>query len=294
MLLSSSTPLFNVVQRKKKKKKKEGKQNLPSFFNNIRKQFEDFTISAQKCHQLCLNCHAPPRFRTDFISSIQDHAPTFFLPNPNPIPRFIFEYLKHNLFAPCKSLLTVINSDQHAIKASNSRIKLAVKYTASASKSDNDILEKPYPNIEEYVNGEEIDEPVQVSVPKKSAKIHDFCFGIPYGGIVFSGGLVGFLFSRNPATLVTGGLYGGALLALSIYSLKVWRQGQSSLPFILGQAGIAAALLWKNIQTYSLTKKILPTGFNAIISVAMLCFYTYVVVSGGNPPPKKLKSAAAS
>lgn len=57
------------------------------------------------------------------------------------------------------------------------------------------------------------------------------------GGIVFSGGIVGFLFSRNPANLISGGLYGGALLALSILSLKVWGQGRSSLPFILGQAG---------------------------------------------------------
>ncbi|XP_024981251.1 protein FATTY ACID EXPORT 1, chloroplastic [Cynara cardunculus var. scolymus] len=190
-------------------------------------------------------------------------------------------------------LLTVMNSDQHAIKAFSSGSKSAVKYRASASKSDNDILEKPYSNIEEYVNGEEVDEPVQVSEPKKAAKIHDFCFGIPYGGIVFSGGLIGFLFSRNPATLISGGLYGGALLALSIFSLKVWSQGHSSIPFILGQAGIAAALLWKTIQTYSVTKKIVPTGFNAAMSVAMLCFYTYVIVSGGNPPPKKLKSATS-
>jgi hypothetical protein len=57
------------------------------------------------------------------------------------------------------------------------------------------------------------------------------------GGLVLSGGLLGFVFSRNPATLTTGVLYGGALLALSIFSLKIWRQGKSSLPFILGQAG---------------------------------------------------------
>lgn len=28
-----------------------------------------------------------------------------------------------------------------------------------------------------------------------------------------------------------------------------------------------------------------------LYSAAMLCFYTYVVISGGNPPPKKLKSS---
>lgn len=54
---------------------------------------------------------------------------------------------------------------------------------------------------------------------------------------MLSGGLLGFMFSRNLATLSTGVLFGGALLALSTISLKVWRQGKSSLPFIFGQAG---------------------------------------------------------
>ncbi|KAF3973474.1 hypothetical protein CMV_003093 [Castanea mollissima] len=83
-----------------------------------------------------------------------------------------------------------------------------------------------------------------------------FCFGSPYGGLVLSGGLLGFVFSRNLATLSTGMLFGGALLALSTFSLKIWRQGKSSLPFILGQAALSAALLWKNFQSYSLTKKV--------------------------------------
>ncbi|MFS8009442.1 putative TMEM14 family protein [Helianthus anomalus] len=50
------------------------------------------------------------------------------------------------------------------------------------------------------------------------------------GGIVLSGGLICFIFSRNTESLMTGGLYGGALLALSILSLKFWKQGQSSTP----------------------------------------------------------------
>lgn len=54
---------------------------------------------------------------------------------------------------------------------------------------------------------------------------------------MLSGGLVGFIFSRNPVTLGSGVLFGGALLALSTISMKVWRQGKSSLPFIFGQAG---------------------------------------------------------
>lgn len=58
------------------------------------------------------------------------------------------------------------------------------------------------------------------------------------GGFVFGGGLLGFIFSRNPACQTTGVLFGGAVLALGVLSLKVWKKGQSSLPFILGQAGI--------------------------------------------------------
>lgn len=193
------------------------------------------------------------------------------------------------------SQLRIVN-DRHAIKVSSSGSRPALKFTAKSSKSDNNILDKPLSNIEDNVNEDKISQPVEnaVTEPVKAAKIHDFCFGIPYGGIVFLGGLVGFLFSRNTATLMSGGLYGGGLLALSLISLKVWGQGHSSLLFILGQAGIAAALLWKNMQTYSLTKRILPTGLNIVISGAMLCFYAYVVVSGGNPPPKKKAKAAAA
>ncbi|XP_073317420.1 protein FATTY ACID EXPORT 1, chloroplastic-like [Primulina huaijiensis] len=145
--------------------------------------------------------------------------------------------------------------------------------------------------IEEVTNGHIQDQ--VTSEPKRAAKIHDFCLGIPFGGIVLSGGLIGFIFTRNPVNLSTGVLFGGSLLALSFYSLKVWRQGKSSLPFILGQSVLSMALLWKNCQTYALTKKLFPTGLSTVISAAMLCFYLYVVISGGNPPPKKLKSLNA-
>ncbi|KAM7271779.1 hypothetical protein ACFE04_030993 [Oxalis oulophora] len=175
---------------------------------------------------------------------------------------------------------------------SNLENKDSLKYTAESPISPVVGTNKSFSTIEENFNGNTVVEPEQeggVSEPKRAAKIHDFCFGIPYGGIVLSGGLLSFIFSRNPASLVSGVLFGGALLGLSIFSLKVWRQGNSSLPFILGQAVLAAVLLQKNFQTYSLTKAVFPAGVNVFISAAMLCFYFYVMVSGGNPPPKKMK-----
>lgn len=57
------------------------------------------------------------------------------------------------------------------------------------------------------------------------------------GGFVLTGGLLGSIFSRNLATLGTGVLFGGAILAFSTISLKVWKEGKSSFPLIVGQAG---------------------------------------------------------
>ncbi|KAI5421760.1 hypothetical protein KIW84_045260 [Lathyrus oleraceus] len=49
----------------------------------------------------------------------------------------------------------------------------------------------------------------------------------------------------------------------------------------------------RKARIWARAKKIFPTGISAIISSAMLCFYLYVLVSGGNPPPKKLKPSAS-
>uniref|UniRef100_K3XZ44 Protein FATTY ACID EXPORT 1, chloroplastic n=1 Tax=Setaria italica TaxID=4555 RepID=K3XZ44_SETIT len=137
---------------------------------------------------------------------------------------------------------------------------------------------------------EEISTEQEVVPQQKCAKIHDFCLGIPFGGFLFSMGLIGFLFWRSPVSLTFGVAPGLAILALGVLSLKVWRSGKSSLPFILAQAGVAAAVSWKHCQAY--TQKVLPWGFYAALSAAMICFYAYVLLAGGNPPPKKARAAA--
>ncbi|GER52521.1 transmembrane proteins 14C [Striga asiatica] len=207
-------------------------------------------------------------------------------------------------------VLNVMSSDGHSLNVSNLE-KNELKSHSGTSRESEPLTEG---SVIGASNGHTSE--VLISQPKRAAKIHDFCFGIPFGGLVLSGGLLGFIFTRNPVSLRTGLLYGGALLALSTISLKVWRQGKSSLPFILGQAGdysffffffpvlkiyfmfrvsdnavLSIALLRKNFEAYSLTKKLFPTGFSIVISAAMLTFYSYVVLSGGNPPPKKLKSS---
>jgi len=123
---------------------------------------------------------------------------------------------------------------------------------------------------------------------KRSAKIHDFCLGIPFGGLLFSMGLLGYMFSRSTISIVLGVAPGLATLLLGTLSLKFWRSGKSSVLFILAQAAISAFLAWKYSHAYFLTNRLLPWGFYASLSTAMACFYGYVLLAGGNPPQKKL------
>lgn len=57
------------------------------------------------------------------------------------------------------------------------------------------------------------------------------------GGFLLAMGIIGFLIWRNPESLFLGIAPGAAIFGLGITSLKVWRGGKSSVPFILAQAG---------------------------------------------------------
>ncbi|XP_039013521.1 protein FATTY ACID EXPORT 1, chloroplastic-like isoform X2 [Hibiscus syriacus] len=145
-------------------------------------------------------------------------------------------------FSRSKSFV-VMSVDGQGAETASSQLKTTPSYVAGESKPAE--VTKSYPNPEEHVpeNTSNLGVENDIIQPKRAAKIHDFCFGIPYGGLVLSGGLVGFIFSRNPATL----LFGGAVLALSTFSLKIWREGKSSFPFILGQAGILTFFMHRGI-----------------------------------------------
>uniref|UniRef100_A0A0E0PAD0 Uncharacterized protein n=1 Tax=Oryza rufipogon TaxID=4529 RepID=A0A0E0PAD0_ORYRU len=142
--------------------------------------------------------------------------------------------------------------------------KVSIKCTNGTTQVDE--LNFRSNQTEELVEGD-----ADTVTQKRSAKIHDFCLGIPFG--------------------VAPGL---TTLFLGTLSLKFWRSGKSSFIFILGQAAISAVLAWKYSHAYILTNRILPWAFYASLSTAMACFYAYVLLSGGNPPPKKKMAATPS
>ncbi|XP_057819289.2 protein FATTY ACID EXPORT 1, chloroplastic isoform X1 [Cryptomeria japonica] len=131
-------------------------------------------------------------------------------------------------------------------------------------------------------------EPVQEQ--RKAAKIHDFCFGIPYGGILVGLGLVGLLIGGGINSILCS-ITGASVLGLSLTSLKVWRQGKSCIPFIFRQAAFSLILLAGHLREFYYTRAAFPTGIIALISAFMLSFYTYVYAAGGNPPSKKLRAS---
>ncbi|XP_060184246.1 protein FATTY ACID EXPORT 1, chloroplastic-like isoform X4 [Lycium barbarum] len=156
-------------------------------------------------------------------------------------------YIHLHIFICHGVQVVVVRNDGRGTDFSNLENKTTLGYTGDASQSHNGSLSNSNLKSEELVPGKEMNGSVQensISHSKKTARIHDFCFGIPFGGLVFTGGIVGFIFSRNPATLSNGVLFGGALLAFSAISLRVWRQGKSSLPFIIGQSDKKSVSHW--------------------------------------------------
>eukprot|EP00252_Welwitschia_mirabilis_P014312 TRINITY_DN31488_c0_g1_i1.p1 TRINITY_DN31488_c0_g1~~TRINITY_DN31488_c0_g1_i1.p1 ORF type:complete len:281 (-),score=64.31 TRINITY_DN31488_c0_g1_i1:140-982(-) len=125
---------------------------------------------------------------------------------------------------------------------------------------------------------------------KQTAKIHDFCLGIPYGGMLVGGGLLAFFMSGN----LIGLILGAAVLGLSVSSLQVWKKGKSSTPYTIGQAVLTFLLLARQLEVFFMNKKLFPTGCIVAISAAMLAFYSYVFASGGNPPPKKFRVSSTT
>lgn len=71
--------------------------------------------------------------------------------------------------------------------ASSSEIKASISYTDGASKSQGEGIANSYPDFQDFSVKSGMGEPAQengVIEQKRAAKIHDFCFGIPFGEFI--------------------------------------------------------------------------------------------------------------
>lgn len=115
----------------------------------------------------------------------------------------------------------------------------------------------------------------------KISKVRDFYLGIPYGVALSVGGLLSFMLTGSIPAVRFGVILGGALLALSISSLRAWKRGESLALALKGQTAIAGIIFLREICLLS-QKPSFSTRLATIISGAMVAFYLYRIMLDGD------------
>ncbi|KAK1270687.1 hypothetical protein QJS04_geneDACA005826 [Acorus gramineus] len=86
---------------------------------------------------------------------------------------------------------------------------------------------------------------------KEVSELRDFYLGIPYGAFLSVGGFLSFMLTGSISAIRFGVILGGALLALSILSLRSYKSGQSSSVHLKGQAAIAFVIFIRELGLFS-------------------------------------------
>ncbi|ESW12072.1 hypothetical protein PHAVU_008G082300 [Phaseolus vulgaris] len=109
---------------------------------------------------------------------------------------------------------------------------------------------------------------------QKLSGLRDFYVGLPYGLLLSLGGFLYFMVTGSVSAIRFGVILGGALLALSILSLKSYKKGRASPLALKGQAAIASILFLREISAIGKGS----SYFTALISGAVAAFYIYRIV----------------
>ncbi|CAK7343556.1 unnamed protein product [Dovyalis caffra] len=113
------------------------------------------------------------------------------------------------------------------------------------------------------------------------SKVQDFQLGIPYGLLLSTSGFISFMLSGSIASIRFGVILGGALLALSVSSLKAYRRGEPYPLALKGQAAIAAIIFLRDISIIITRRASFFTPLATLISGAMAAFYLYKIAMDG-------------
>eukprot|EP00262_Sarcandra_glabra_P021472 TRINITY_DN9126_c1_g1_i1.p1 TRINITY_DN9126_c1_g1~~TRINITY_DN9126_c1_g1_i1.p1 ORF type:complete len:339 (+),score=59.24 TRINITY_DN9126_c1_g1_i1:118-1017(+) len=128
---------------------------------------------------------------------------------------------------------------------------------------------------------------------KDASKIRDFYLGIPYGAFLSIGGFLSFMLTGSISAIRFGVVLGGALLALSVLSLRSWKNGESSALFLKGQVAIAVILFIREMCLLS-QRPSLPASLMTLISGTMVIFYLYRIMVNGQKKGPSLENGPES
>ncbi|KAE8734043.1 Protein FATTY ACID EXPORT 3 [Hibiscus syriacus] len=114
------------------------------------------------------------------------------------------------------------------------------------------------------------------------SKLLDFHVGIPYGFVLSVGGFLSFMVTGSIPAIRFGIILGGALLALSVLSLKSHQRGESSPIATKGQAAISSLLFLRELILLVRISN-LCTFLTTLISGAVVAFYIFKLLSKDKP-----------
>lgn len=109
--------------------------------------------------------------------------------------------------------------------------------------------------------------------------VYDFYLGVPYGLLLSVGGFLVFMLTGSISAIRFGVILGGALLALSVSSLRSWKRGESFPLALTGQSVIAGILFLREIWLLSQRPSFF-SSLTTLISGAMLAFYLFRISMG--------------
>ncbi|PON60538.1 TMEM14 family [Parasponia andersonii] len=112
------------------------------------------------------------------------------------------------------------------------------------------------------------------------SKIHDFRVGIPYGLVLSLGGFLSFMVTGSIAAIRFGVILGGSLLALSVLSLRSYKQGKPSPLALKGQAAIASIIFLREARLLAQRPSFISV-LTTLVSGAVVAFYVYRISQGG-------------
>ncbi|XP_021832028.1 protein FATTY ACID EXPORT 3, chloroplastic isoform X1 [Prunus avium] len=114
------------------------------------------------------------------------------------------------------------------------------------------------------------------------SKVRDFHVGIPYGIFLSLGGFLSFMVTGSTSAIRFGVILGGALLFLSVSSLRSYKQGESSPLTLKGQAAIASIIFLREVR-FLAQRSSFPNLTTTLVSGAVVAFYVYKIVQNRKP-----------
>ncbi|KAL4388897.1 hypothetical protein GQ457_09G012600 [Hibiscus cannabinus] len=114
------------------------------------------------------------------------------------------------------------------------------------------------------------------------SKALDYHVGIPYGIILSVGGFLSFMLTGSISAIRFGVILGGALLALSVSSLKSYKRGESSPLASKGQAVISSVIFFRELSLL-VQRTTLGSFLATVVSGVVVAFYIYKLLPKDKP-----------